>query len=222
MNKYTLYIREPNHWWLANSIKTFKRKYETLKEDRDFIDRALTEPVVQKVFKPFTYTDLQVKHIKVIRYLLELMECKAVWVTQLTPDGMSTYITIEIFGFKEDVRLVENYLNYFINGSIKASINIQKELRRLKINARRKKQYLSYNSVTKATELIGSYLIELETELSNLPSINSLDKNMKLDLIFQYIVNRKKLDVKRYKNLTKETIKSTTSKKGGIQLNRLV
>lgn len=221
---YKLYLRNPTKRWLTNSIMTFRHMLERLRNDDDFMNRpSVSKPIQSEILQLRDSKSLKVKYSIIAKLILEHFECRGIWVEVLDPETTDTYVTIEVFGYEEDLELCMNVLDYFINGCMMVQDNLQTEYRRLKINARRAGKIETYNARTIAMDFVSRFLKDLEILLSHTePMIISPDRELKMELIFHYIDLRKKINLKKYRNLTRSTLYSSTAKIGSRDLNRLL
>lgn len=177
------------------------------------------ELVVSKDFIMFNYSNINPKYAKLVSCILRYNQVKGIWKEYLI--GTDVIKIIRLYGYKKDLYLAHNMLHYLLNGFDRyfdnhvKKLRLRRRIRRAQgikivqeVDARKRTNQNISNKV-KTLE----YIIGFETKHINV---------IKDKLINDHILLNEKLDSRTYRNMKRITLKSVTSRKGIIQLNRII
>lgn len=219
-----LYFRNPDQRWLGKLSINWVKEITRIK-DSDYMNRAwLSEGINHIDYNPEDSKSVPMKYIIIIKMILEHTECRAIWVQKISLIDSEPYVTFTIYGYGKDPEIASDLIHYFVEGIRLAESNVQKEKRRLNRNNRRRKNFTGKfeNARTYTDRIIKAKIKEFEKFIIEYPVKVSPDKELKMGNIFKYINLVKKIDLKKYKNLSQSTIYSSTARIDKRHINRLI
>lgn len=179
--------------------------------------------IENKVFTLDSYDNITGKQTLLIKVILEHYNVFGIWRELTIPDTVETIIGLDIFGFPEELKFAHNMIHFLLNGFDRYYYIHVQELRRKKLNRRAigKKLPMEMDARKRTNQNIKVKVDKL-IDIINSSTYCNLSR-YKRKLILEHILEYEKLDRRAYGKPTSDiTVKLVKSRKGLIQLNRII
>lgn len=201
----------PTRDWARKLPSYLHTKLSLLHNDNLFIDRDhLDQEIITVQFIPSNLNDIHINNHKIIALVSKAFETICIWENILPNGYVKPITTFIIIGYEQDVLLTHQAISYIINGTNNLHKNLVDEYRRKKLNQRRRTQSSGKKIVYKQPDARSLAVKYLNNTRANIVEVIegiemkfSVLHSIKLLAIEKYILSIKKLNMKKYKGVTR-------------------
>lgn len=235
MKNFLLYI--PKHQnrglskhWLRKVNKAYVNFYSAIQKDDEYLkyrerekEKITHEDFVNIPIGSQTAQDIVPKYAELISRILDNFEVLGVWKKGIPDPNYPTDIVsfLRIYGYSKEVRICIKLIDYLLKGLQEVEFRESHDYRKLKMARKAKRKSIKHmpNAKARANSKILNKISELITNSPIFKPSSNIDT--KTNRILLEVLKKENLDVKKYTQLKKVTLKSVRSRTGFITINRL-